>query len=256
VIKLPLHLGKDFLAQVTGGTPRVMLHLKRYLDTISPRKATVDDVNKWVLSYSEELFAELQDFVESKLLLPGQKAAFARFLRWFMDPSADYRPVPEGSTDFLMAIVVSVIAMWPGDTGQFASLLDGARIFHEMEKLFIVLYPQKFSVGVIWDMGLGYRTENKMFAATSVPAARAMMLYYANVDVLPSLVATGKGVRLYSSGLISSIDVFHYSLGSRGRSSDMNSNGMFGVHSWEHCIRSLSTRWQTLLRQLRRKRSK
>jgi len=111
VIQLPPDLGKDFLAQVTGGTPRVMLHLKRYLDTISSRAATVADVNMWVLSYSEELFAELRRFVNRKLLLPYEKAAFAHFLRWFMDPSSDDRLVPEGSADFLMAIVVSVVAV-------------------------------------------------------------------------------------------------------------------------------------------------
>ena len=49
--------------------------------------------------------------------------------------------------------------------------------------------------GVIWDTGLGYRTESGSFAATSVPAARAMMLYFANADVLPSLVTIGRTVR-------------------------------------------------------------
>ncbi len=87
-----------------------MVRLKRYLDQISASRAvTVDDVYTWVLRYSEELFAELRKFVSTKLTLPEEKADFKRFLQWYMDPSSDDRPVPEGSTLFVDCDCLSTV---------------------------------------------------------------------------------------------------------------------------------------------------
>lgn len=44
------------------------------------------------------------------------------------------------------------------------------------------------NLGVIWDAGLGYKTVKDTFATTCVPAAQALMLYYAiHDDSLPPL---------------------------------------------------------------------
>ena len=100
MIPLPEKLGRDFLAQVTGCTPRIMLRLKRYLDQIVSRNVTVEDVYIWVLDYSEEVFAELRKFVITKLPLPEDKSDFKTFLQWYMEPSSVEKRVPQGPSVF------------------------------------------------------------------------------------------------------------------------------------------------------------
>ena len=56
----------------------------------------VEDVHKWVLQYSQEVFAELCKFADHKLLTDRDKESFKQFLRWYMEPSSDETPVPEG----------------------------------------------------------------------------------------------------------------------------------------------------------------
>jgi len=96
VISLPEKLGRAFLAQVTGCTPRIMLRLKRYLDQIVSRTVTVKDVYIWVLDYSEETFAEIRKFADQKLPTAFDKESFKSFLRWYMEPSSVENRVPQG----------------------------------------------------------------------------------------------------------------------------------------------------------------
>ena len=96
MIPLPEKLGRDFLAQVTGCTPRIMLRLKRYLDQIVSRAITVEDVYIWVLDYSEEVFDELCKFADNKLATARDKESFKSFLKWYMEPSSVENRVPQG----------------------------------------------------------------------------------------------------------------------------------------------------------------
>lgn len=58
------------------------------------------------------------------------------------------------------------------------------------------------SIGVVWDSGLGYRSAKGIFTTTCIPAARALMMYYAhNDDSLPPLAAATVRPRSFSGGL-------------------------------------------------------
>ena len=96
MIRLPEILGRDLLAQMTGGTPRIMLRLQRYLDRITSRTVTIDDVYSWVIDYSNEVYNELCKFVNLKLAIGHDKDSFKRFLKWYMEPSSEENRVPPG----------------------------------------------------------------------------------------------------------------------------------------------------------------
>ena len=96
MIRLPEILGRDLLAQITGGTPRIMLRLSRYLDRITSRPVTIQDAYIWVIEYSNEVYNELCNFVDHKLAIGRDKDSFKRFLKWYMEPSSEENRVPPG----------------------------------------------------------------------------------------------------------------------------------------------------------------
>jgi len=91
-IPLPAAVGKDLLAEITGGTPREMRRLHEYLQN---RIADSAAVFEWVDARSTELLDELDGFVSTKLANPGDYSRFQLFLQWFISPAPhDAVPLP------------------------------------------------------------------------------------------------------------------------------------------------------------------
>ena len=93
VIPLPAEVGKDFLFEATGGTPREMRFLFEYLQD---KEKSAASVYSWIDDRSKKLLKGIERFVKTKLDDPDDRAKFSDFLQWYISPaSMDVLP-PQG----------------------------------------------------------------------------------------------------------------------------------------------------------------